>query len=80
VLAPLPGVSEAEIRIELNDDMVTVETTGVRRYIKDIVLEEAVDGATLHQEYRDGLLTLRFARLGATAEPNRAGSTSPSAA
>ncbi len=75
-----PGVSEAEIGVEVNEEMVTVETTGARRYVKDIVLEEAVDGATLRKEYRDGLLTLRFARPAATAQPGRAGSTSPAAA
>jgi len=80
LVVELPGVSEAEISVEVNEEMVTVETTGARRYVKDIVLEEAVDGATLRKEYRDGLLTLRFARPAATAQPNAAGSASPAAA
>jgi len=79
LIVELPGVAEAEISVELNDDMVTVETTGARRYIKDIVLEEPVDGATLRREYRDGLLTLRLARPAATAQPGVTGSLSPAA-
>lgn len=80
LVVELPGVSEAEISVELNDDMVTVETTGARKYVKDIVLEEAVDGTTLRREYRDGLLTLRFVRPAAAAHPGAVGSISPAAA
>jgi len=79
ITVELPGVAEAEISVELNDDMVTVETTGARRYIKDIVLEEPVDGATLRREYRDGLLTLRLARPAASAQRGVTGSVSPAA-
>jgi len=79
LVVELPGVAEAEISVELNGDMVTVETTGARKYVKDIALEEAVDGATLRREYRDGLLTLKLARPAATAQPGRAGLTSPAA-
>ena len=80
IVVELPGVSTEEIRVEVNDDMVTVETTGERKYAKDIVLEEAVDGATIHKEYRDGLLTLRFARPAATAQPGTVGSAAPATA
>ena len=80
LIVELPGVNEAEISVELNDDIVMVETTGARKYVKDIVLEEVVDGATLRREYRDGLLTLRLAKPAATVQPGRAGSTSPVAA
>ena len=80
LVVELPGVSEAEISVELNDDMVTVETTGARKYAKDIVLVEAIDGATLRKEYRDGLLTLRFARPAVTAQPGTIGSATPATA
>jgi HSP20 family molecular chaperone IbpA len=80
LVVELPGVSEAEISVEVNEEMVTVETTGARRYTKDIVLAEAVDDATIRKEYRDGLLTLRFARPAATAQPSTVGSASPATA
>jgi HSP20 family protein len=65
LVVELPGVTEAEISVELHGDMVTVETTRARRYVKDIVLDEAVDGAAMRQEYRGGLLTLRLSRYAA---------------
>jgi len=80
LIVELPGVDEAEISVKVDEDMVTVETTGERKYIKDIVLEEAVDATTLHREYRAGLLTLRFARPASTVQPSTVGSTLPATA
>ena len=80
LIVELPGVDEAEISVKVDEDMVTVETTGERKYIKDIVLEEAVDAPTLHREYRAGLLTLRFARPASKVQPSTVGSTLPATA
>ena len=58
----------------VDENMVTVETMGARKCAKDIVLEEAVDATAMRREYRDGLLTLWFARPATAAEPSTLGS------
>jgi HSP20 family protein len=62
VVAELPGVAEEEIRIEVQDDILSLETTGERKYAKEILLSEAVDAATLRETYRNGILELRLTK------------------
>lgn len=80
IIVELPGVTEAEISIAVDEEMVTVETTGARKFAKDIVLEEAVDASAMRKEYRDGLLTLWFARPAARVQPGSIGSATPAVA
>ena len=58
VVAELPGVAEEEIHIEAQDDILSLETTGERKYAKEILLPEAVDATTLRKTYRNGILEL----------------------
>lgn len=60
VVAELPGVAEEDIRCELQDDIMSLETTGERRYAKEILLPGSVDAATLRKTYRNGILELRL--------------------
>ncbi|MBI4758051.1 MAG: Hsp20/alpha crystallin family protein [Chloroflexi bacterium] len=60
VVAELPGVGEEEIHIEIQDDILSLETTGERKYAKEILLTEAVDATTLRKTYRNGILELRL--------------------
>lgn len=60
VVGELPGVDEEEIHIEVQDDILSLETTGERKYAKEILLPEAVDAATLRKTYRNGILELRL--------------------
>ena len=60
IAAELPGVGEDEIRIEIQDDVLSLETTGERKYAKEILLPAAVDAATLQQTYKNGILELRL--------------------
>jgi len=60
VVGELPGVDEEEIYIEVQDDILSLETTGERKYAKEILLPEAVDAATLRKTYRNGILELRL--------------------
>jgi HSP20 family protein len=60
VVAELPGVAEDEVRIEIQDDILSLETTGERKYAKEILLPEPVDAATLQKAYKNGILELRL--------------------
>jgi HSP20 family protein len=60
VVAELPGVSEEEIQVEIKDDILSLETTGDRKYAKELQLSEAVDTATLRKTYKNGILELRL--------------------
>lgn len=60
VVAEMPGVGEDEIRVEIQDDILSLETTGERKYAKEIMLSEPVDAATLRKSYKNGILELRL--------------------
>jgi HSP20 family protein len=60
VVAELPGVSEAQIKVELQDDILTIETSGERRYAKEVLLASAVAPDSLRQSYTNGILELRL--------------------
>jgi len=60
IVAELPGVAEDEVHIEVQDDILSLETTGERKYAKEILLPEPVDAATLQKAYKNGILELRL--------------------
>jgi HSP20 family protein len=60
IVAELPGVAEEEVHIEIEDDILSLETTGERKYAKEILLPEQVDAATLQKAYKNGILELRL--------------------
>ncbi|OGO05774.1 MAG: hypothetical protein A2Y73_07370 [Chloroflexi bacterium RBG_13_56_8] len=60
VVVELPGVSDEEIQIDVQDDILSLETTGERKYAKEILLPGKVDTTTLQRIYRNGILELRL--------------------
>jgi len=60
IVAELAGVGEEEIHIEVQDDILSLETTGERKYAKEILLPGAVDVTTLRKTYKNGILELRL--------------------
>lgn len=60
VTAELPGVKETEITVELEGARLSIQSTGERRYAKDIVLPGAVDEVSLQRKYNNGVLELRM--------------------
>lgn len=60
IVAELPGVAEEEIRIEIQDDILSLETTGERKYAKEILLPRLVSVTTLQKSYKNGILELRL--------------------
>ena len=63
VVLELPGVAEEEIHIEVQDDVLCLETTGQRKYAKEILLPSAVQAEGLRQTYRNGILELRLNKI-----------------
>ena len=60
IAAELPGVGEDEIHIEIQDDVLSLETTGERKYAKEILLPAVVEVASLQKTYKNGILELRL--------------------
>jgi len=61
VVAELPGVGEDEIRVNVEEGfIVSLETTGERKYAATIPLSESVIAATLQKMFRNGVLELRL--------------------
>lgn len=60
VVVELPGVGEEEIDIDVQDDILSLETRGERKYAKELLLPDAVNAATLQQTYKNGILELRL--------------------
>ena len=64
VVAELPGVAEEEIKIEIKDDILSLETTGERRFTKEILLPCPVNPATTKKAYKNAMLELWVEKAG----------------
>ena len=60
IVAELPGVSAAQVQVDLQDDILTIATSGERRYAKEILLSAPVAPGSLQQTYTNGILELRL--------------------
>lgn len=63
VVAELPGVAEEEIRADVHDDILRLQTTGERKYAKEVVLPASVQTDPSQRFYRHGILELRYRKL-----------------
>lgn len=62
IVAELAGVGEGEIQIQVHDDVLSLETTGERKYAKEILLTAPVNATTLQEAYKNGILEIRLAK------------------
>jgi len=60
ITVELPGAAEEEIQIEVEEDILSLETGGENKYAKEILLPSAVDSASLQTTFRNGILELRL--------------------
>jgi len=60
ITVELPGAAEEEIQIEVEEDILSLETGGESKYAKEILLPAAVDAASLQKTFRNGILELRL--------------------
>ena len=68
VVVELPGVAENEINLAVEGDILSLNTTGQRRYAKEILLSAAVDPATVTKTYTNGVLEVRAQKAGQTTK------------
>jgi HSP20 family protein len=64
IVAELPGVAKKEIKVELNGDVLALNTTGARKYAKEVLLPSAAveDGMTV--SCNNGVLEVRLQKAG----------------
>lgn len=62
IVAELPGVAESDIQYEIHGDVVTLSTTGKRKYQKEILLKSPVDEKSAQRNYRNGMFELILKR------------------
>ena len=62
VIAELPGVEEDDIHPEVEDDILSLSTTGDREYAKEILLPSLVDPVMMEANYRNGVLQVRLSK------------------
>jgi HSP20 family protein len=60
IIAEVPGVSEEELDVRLVGDVLALESSGKRRYAKEILLPAVADPASLQRSYRNGILEIRL--------------------
>jgi HSP20 family protein len=65
VIAELPGVEPADIRVELRDDILTVTAEGKeRKYTKEILLPAKGKADSLKTSHRNGILEVVLEKAG----------------
>ena len=62
VVAELPGASDDSIQVEASGDVLSLASSGTRRYAKKIHLPCAVAADTLRRTYKNGLLEIRIGK------------------
>lgn len=64
IVAELPGVAAEGVRCTIEDQELLIEASGAVRYRKRVVLPEPVDGASMTQSCRNGILEVVLRRAG----------------
>ena len=64
VVVELPGVAENEIQVDVQDDILSLTTTGERKYAKEVLLPaSAISGAPAPRKtYKNGILEIRLGK------------------
>jgi len=59
VVVELPGVAEEELEVDVRGDVLSLSTKGEKKYVKEMLLPDLVDPATVTTSYKNGILELR---------------------
>ena len=63
VLAELPGISKKDVRIELEDDVLTIAAeSGDKKYRKEVLLPRSVPKEKMQVNCNNGVLEIRWAK------------------
>jgi len=66
VIAELPGVSESDIKYEIDGDVLTISTEGDREYSAEVLLPTAVVPDDVESSYNNGILELKLKKSKST--------------
>ncbi|MCK4340977.1 MAG: Hsp20/alpha crystallin family protein [Phycisphaerae bacterium] len=64
VIAELPGVSESDLKYEIEGDILTISTNGERPYNAEVLLPAAVEPGDIESSYNNGILELKLKKAG----------------
>ena len=60
VIVELPGAQKEEIKLEVKDDILSLETSGERKYAKEILLPAKIDPSSQEMSYKNAVLEVKF--------------------
>jgi HSP20 family protein len=60
LVAEMPGANEEDVTVEVHGDVLILETTGERKYAREVLLPASVDAEGLEKTYRNGILEIRL--------------------
>lgn len=60
LVAEIPGANEEDVSVELHDDVLVLQTTGERKYAREVMLPAAVDAGSMQKTFRNGILELKL--------------------
>ncbi len=64
VITELPGVSERDIKYEVDGDILTISSEGDRPYSAEVLLPSAVVPDDIESSYNNGILELKLKKAG----------------
>jgi HSP20 family molecular chaperone IbpA len=63
VVAELPGVEESKVKLEVENDLLTIRTdTSARKYYKEVKLPTSVKKAPAETKFRNGILEIKLVK------------------
>ena len=62
VVAELPGVTEKEIELSVQGDVLALSTNGKRKYAKEVLLPAPVTSESMSTSYNNGMLEVRLTK------------------
>ena len=63
VVVEMPGIGEEDLRLELQDDILTIAAEkGAKKYRKEVLLPSSFDPGAMSQSCRNGVLEIKLTR------------------
>ncbi|MBU3965606.1 Hsp20/alpha crystallin family protein [Patescibacteria group bacterium] len=63
VIAELPGVQEKDIKLHIKGNVLNLETTGERKYAKEILLPAKTDFESRKVNFKNGILEVKLKKI-----------------
>ncbi len=60
LVAEMPGANEEDVSVELHGDVLVLETSGERKYAREVLLPAAVEPESMQKTFRNGILEIKL--------------------